>query len=146
MSVENFGEKFFRTRDNGLESREVWKFRHGHTLLGSTFHIHAIRSLHDFSIEDLQWMLLEAVSLPEPTDLQIHFQIPIDIKLYVNDEYETRNFAGVVNSLIGSGFSPITINMHLESTGTGWIRVALFGANDLPDNPKINRPSNSLLC
>ncbi len=144
MNEETFGEKFRRLRDGKLTPQDSWKFRHGHTFMGHTFHVHVINPLNRFNIDDLKWILLQAVSQSEPTDIQIHFKKPID-NPELNEVDINNNFTEVINNISRFGFMPVTITTKFNPTGTGWIRMHLFSEEDLPGTPEFEQSSNTLL-
>lgn len=142
MNDESYAEKFRRLRDGKLTPQESWKFRHGHTFMGVTLKITFVRPFYEITSGDLRKFLFEAVSLSEPTDIQIYFKKPVPIVL--NDEYLTKQFNSALDELFDSLFTPVIINIQCTSSGPGYIRMHLFGKDDLPAEPELELPSNAL--
>lgn len=142
MKDETFGEKFRKLRDGKLTPQESWNFRHGHTFMGVTLKITFVRPAYEITSEDLRKFLIEAVSLSEPTDIQIYFKKPVPLVL--SDEYLTKKFNSALDELFDSLFIPITINIQCTPSGPGYLRMHLFGKDDLPVEPGIEPVSNTL--
>ncbi len=143
MEKNHFGKQLRKLRDGNLSGPDSWAFRHGHTFLGYTHHVYFVDTLDKLTCEDLKSFLLNAASLKEPTDLQIHFKKPINQE--ITKEHTETKANEALNSVFSSGFQPINVTVKLKVDYTGWVRMHLFGKEDLPPSPIINQPSKSTL-
>lgn len=132
MSLENFGTQLRLKRDGlVLTPQNSWKFRHGHIFMGVTFPLWALKSIDEFDLSDLQYILITAATLPEPTDIQIYFRKACVSSLDVLDE----KIRSLFQELVASGFVPLSATVKLSDLGIGFIRLPLFSVEDLPDFP-----------
>lgn len=75
-------------RDGEMTGKEAFLFRHGGSLLGTTFHVWFIYPLTHFIAEDVARFLYDAAQNPIATDLQVHFVQEITEDIDPEEEFD----------------------------------------------------------